>query len=115
MSSFFYQKFWNILGNDLIKTVKDFFETGTFDPRLNQTNIYLIPKSERPRDMKEFRPISLCNVSYKVISKVLCNRFKKVLPHLISETQSAFVARRLITDNILLAQENFHALRTNKS
>ena len=46
---------------------------------------------------------------------MLCNRFKKVLPHLISETQSAFVARRLITDNILLAQENFHALRSNKS
>ncbi|XP_010473903.1 PREDICTED: uncharacterized protein LOC104753332 [Camelina sativa] len=86
---------------------------GILDPRINQTNICLIPKNERPRAMSEFCPISLCNVSYKIISKVLCNHLKGALPNLISETQSAFVARRLITDNILLAQENFHALRTN--
>ncbi|XP_019087479.1 PREDICTED: uncharacterized protein LOC109127334 [Camelina sativa] len=73
--------------------VKDFFEMGSFDPRLNETNICMIPKNEKPREMGEFRPISLCNVSYKIISKVLSNRLRKALPKLISETQLAFVAR----------------------
>lgn len=113
MTSRIFQRFWNIMHKDIIRLVQDFFIDGNFDPKLNQTNICLIPKKERPREMTEFRPISLCNVSYKIISKLLSKRLKRVLPDLISETQSAFVARRLITDNILLAQENFHALRTN--
>ena len=83
------------------------------DPRLNQTNIFLIPKTERLTEMIKFRPISLCNVSYKVISKLMSKHLKKFLPKIISETQSAFVARRLITYNILVAHEVFHALRTN--
>lgn len=113
MTSLFYQRFWEVTAKDIIVMVKDFFSNDSFDPRLNQTNICLIPKTERPMEMTEFRPISLCNVSYKIISKIICSRLKKFLPKLISETQSAFVAKRLISDNILLAQEVFHALRTN--
>ena len=115
MTSLFFQKFWKVIGKDIIKTVQEFFASGEMDPRLNETNICLIPKTERPQSMSEFRPISLCNVSYKIISKVLSSQLKKVLPDLITETQSAFVARRLITDNILVAQEMFHALRMNPS
>lgn len=113
MTGLFYQSFWETTSKDIIRTVKEFFNTSTLDPQLNQTNICLIPKTERPREMTEFRPISLCNVSNKIISKIMCQRLKKLLPKVISETQSAFVAKRLITDNILLAQEAFHALRTN--
>lgn len=115
MTSLFYQRFWPVIGKDIVHTVQEFFDSGELDTRMNQTNICLIPKTERPRTMAEFRPISLCNVSYKIISKVLSSRLKRVLPELISETQSAFVARRLITYNILVAQEMFHALRTNPS
>lgn len=79
------------------------------------TNICLIPKTARPNKMTELRPISLCNVGYKIISKVLCQRLKGLLPNLISETQSAFVSERLVSDNILIAQEMFHGLRTNNS
>lgn len=115
MTSLFYQRFWRETAKDIAVFVRDIFETNFFDQRLNQINICLIPKTVRPREMTEFRPISLCNVCYKIISKIMCTRLKKFLPHLISETQSAFVARRLITDNVLVAQEMFHALRTNTS
>ena len=73
------------------------------------------PKIEKPTKMMELRPISLCNVGYKIISKVLCQRLKTYLPSIISETQSAFVAGRLISDNIRIAHEMFHGLLTNKA
>lgn len=85
------------------------------DSRLNITNICMIPKTEKPTRMTELRPISLCNVGYKIILTVLCQRLKLCLPSLISETQSAFVPGRLISNNILIAQEMFHGLQTNKA
>ncbi|WZZ78223.1 hypothetical protein YC2023_098795 [Brassica napus] len=115
MTALFYQKFWDIVKEDLTLMVNKFLFEGTVATGLNDTNICLIPKTTRPNEMAQFRPISLCNVSYKIISKVLFQRLKKVLPGLILETQSAFVAGRQISDNIMIAQEMFHALRTKPS
>ncbi|XP_048623794.1 uncharacterized protein LOC125592583 [Brassica napus] len=115
MTALFYQKFWDIVKEDLTLMVNKFLLEGTMVNRLNDKNICLIPKITKPNAMTQFRPISLCNVSYKIISKVLCQRLKKVLPGLISETQLAFVAGRQISDNVMIAQEMFHALRTKPS
>ena len=78
---------------------------------INRTNIAPVPKNKNPQRMTDFRPINLCNVVYKLISKTLANRLKTILPYIISENQSAFVANRLITDNILVAYEIMHYLK----
>ena len=79
-------------------------------PELNKTNISLIPKINNPKRMTNFHPISLCNVVYKLISKILANHLKALLPHIISKNQNAFTSDRLITDNVLVAFELMHYL-----
>jgi hypothetical protein len=82
---------------------------------VNDTSIVLIPKVEHPMKLKELRPIGLCNVLYKVVSKCLVNRLRPILGDLISENQSAFVPGRMITDNALLAFECMHFMEHGTS
>lgn len=91
--------------NEVCKAVLDFLNGGNFYASINETYITLIPKIKNPSRITEYRPISLCNVLYKLTAKVLANRLKKVLPHIISANQSAFVSGRLIINNVLVAFE----------
>ncbi|KAK5811558.1 hypothetical protein PVK06_026904 [Gossypium arboreum] len=84
------------------------------DQDLNNTLIVLIPKKENPEDFSHFRPISLCSVLYKLVMKVVANRFKIIFPKLLSQEQAGFIAGRNISDNIILAQEVIHSMRCKR-
>jgi ribonuclease HI len=111
----FFQRNWATMKDDVTKAVKDFFRTGVIPEGLNDTVIVLIPKGPSPETLAEYRPISLCNVIYKIISKCLVNRLRPLLDELISETQSAFIPGRLITDNAVIAFESFHKIQRSKN
>ena len=111
MSPIFYKSFWHIVGNDVTAIVLKALNTGVVHESLNTTIITLISKTKHPKKVADFRPISLCNVIYKLISKVVVNRLKKFLAQTIPESQSAFLSGRLITDNILVAFETLHFLK----
>ena len=114
MSAIIYQKYWDIIGDDVIKIVLNILNFNAPIAELNKTNIVLISKINNPTKISKFRPISLCNVSYKIVSKVLANRLKPLLSAIISESQSAFVPGILITDNVLVAFEIMHYLKKKK-
>ena len=114
LHAIFYKRFWDMLGEELEDEVLAVVNSATVPEGWNATTIVLIPKVEAPEKVSQFRPISLCNVVYKVISKLLANRLKKILPDIISYNQSAFVPGRLITDNILIAYESIHAIKNKK-
>ena len=108
----FYQHFWNLCSDDIFRECCAWLDTGQFPPDLNITNIALIPKGSSHVSMKDWRPIALCNVLYKIISKVLENRLKHVLSQCISDNQSAFVPGRSILDNDMVAIEVLHFMQT---
>ena len=101
----FYKAAWDIVGEDFVIAVKSFFKTGFLPKGINSTILALMPKKKDSKTMKDYRPISCCNVIYKVISKILANRLKLILPKFISPNQSAFVKDRLLMENVLMASE----------
>ena len=107
----FFQTYWSIVGDDVTSTILNCLNNCSLPATINHTFITLVPKVKSPEKISEFRPISLCNVIYKLVSKVPANRLQGVLPGIILENQSAFQAWRLITDNILMAYETLHYMK----
>ena len=111
MPPLFYQTYWSEVGMDISQAVLSSLNSGSLLKSINHTFITIIPKVQNPERVNDFRPTSLCNVIYKIVSKVITNRLKPLLNSIISEAQSAFTADRLITDNILIAFESVHHMK----
>lgn len=84
LHAIFYKRFWNMLGDDLVREVLQAVNTAVIPEGWNDTTVVMIPKVDNPDRVAQFRPIRLCNVVYKVISKMLSNRLKRILPDVIS-------------------------------
>ncbi|PNX92710.1 ribonuclease H [Trifolium pratense] len=114
LPALFYQKYWHIVGVEVQNLALSILNQNG-DPRdINKTFLVLIPKGKNPTSPKDFRPISLCNVVMKIVTKTIANRLKLTLPDVIDIEQSAFVQGRLITDNALIAMECFHWLKKKR-
>jgi hypothetical protein len=111
VSALFYHKFWEIVGQKVLDYTLNILNNGGNPADINFTYISLIPKINSPNTPTDFRPISLCNVIMKIVTKTIANRLKLILPNINTENESAFIPGRLITDNTLLAFEAFHYLK----
>ena len=113
MPPLFFQTYWTDVSMDVTHAVLSCLNSCSILKSINHTFITLIPKVKNLEKVSNFRPISFCNVIYKIISKLIANRLKPVLNSIISETQSAFIADRLITNNILITFESLHHMKNN--
>lgn len=114
MSPLFYKTYWKIIGVDVHTAVADFFRCGKLSTAANHTFITLIPKWPGANKVELFKPILLCNVTYKIIIKVLVTRLKLLLDNLIYPNQTAFIPGRSIVDNCIINQEIMAYLNSTK-
>ncbi|XP_043719432.1 uncharacterized protein LOC122667249 [Telopea speciosissima] len=107
-NSKFFTSTWDITGVDVCAAIQDFFLHGHLLSELKLSKLVLIPKGDSPTSFSDYRPIAVSSILYRFITKVIANRLKGVIHHLIGKNQTAFMSSRYITDNILLCQELLH-------
>ncbi|KAL2224639.1 UNVERIFIED_CONTAM: putative mitochondrial protein [Sesamum indicum] len=110
----FYHTCWDRVSKDVFSAVTEFFRGIAMPKSFTASTISLIPKTASPASWSEYRPISLCNVTNKICTKLMSIRLGHVLPKVISPSQSGFVPGRLLSDNVLLAQELIHSLESHR-
>jgi hypothetical protein len=110
--AFFFQHYWEIVHEDVVKVVLQFFISGWILPNYNSNTIILIPKSHSADTIEQFRPMAMANFKFKIISKVLADRLASIMPSLISKEQRGFIKSRNIKDCICLTSEAINLLDT---
>ena len=112
-SSLSFKQVWGVVGRDLCAVVQDFFISSRLLKQINHSVIDLVPKSANVSSTSDFKPISCCNVIYKVIAKILVGRLAHVLSGIINPMQNAFLGGRLMSDNINLVKNFFGSITGN--
>jgi len=107
----FIQSCWDMIKSDVMTAVNFFHVTGSFPKGCNASFIALVPKVRHPSSFDQFRPISLVAVIYKIITKILSCRMKKIMPMIIDDCQSAFLSDIGLMDNVVMANEVLEEIR----
>ncbi|GKU86405.1 hypothetical protein SLEP1_g936 [Rubroshorea leprosula] len=110
----FIRTMWEVIKDDIINFVREFHQHGRLVRGSNASFIVLIPKTDNPQAIEEFRPISLIGVIYKIIAKLLANRLRKVLPKVIGEQQMAFIEGRQLVEGAVIANEILDEIKRKK-
>lgn len=105
-----YQRAWNIVGDDVSSSMLNILEEKKLQSWMADTLLVLIPKKEKPENIRQFHPISLYNMSFKLVTKVLVSRLK-IMDKIMSPNQRSFILRHQITDNIIICQEMIDTLK----
>ena len=110
----FFQRFWLTVGDSVKEEIRKVFLSRKILDYLNSTSIVLIPKIQCPESINNYRPISLCNSVYKIITKIIVGRLRPYLDKLIGPCQRAFVPGRRGVDNTIIVQELIHTMGKTK-
>lgn len=109
----FYQNHWRMVKIGVFTTCMILNKQGTI-ASLNHIYFAFILKIGKPKKITDYRPISWCNIIYRIVTKTIANRLKQFLHQVISQTQSAFTSTRLIIDNIIICYKCLHKSRHSK-
>ena len=101
----FIKEFWHLIKPDVLRFLDEFYVNGIFPRGCNASFLALIPKVSDPQMLNDYRPISLIGSMYKIVSKLLAQRLKKVMPLIIDERQSAFIGGRHLLHSVIIANE----------
>lgn len=111
----FFRKTWEVTGSAVHRFVQDILKRDEISKEAAETLLVLIPKEAKPMSLKNFRLIRLCNVSMKLVTKVIANRLKILLKEMITPTQASFIPGRISSDIVIICQEMVHSQRFTKA